>query len=98
MSTADVAALVASLGGLGGLGALVTSMRSLAETRRVREDTAQLRPDHGESVADQVRSLGHQMGEHHALIMRVLDQQTAQGERITLLEHSTRSAESHHPQ
>jgi hypothetical protein len=97
MTGADVTDILTALGGLGGLGALVTSLRSLAETRRVREDTRELRPDHGESVADQVRSLGHQMGEHHQLIMRVLDQQTAQGERITLLEHAPRSAETRHP-
>lgn len=93
MSAADVVDALVGLGGLGGIGALVTSLATLAKTRQVRADTSQLRPDHGSSVADKqdqvldlVRSQGHQLGEHHALIVRVLDQVTALGDRVTLLE------------
>lgn len=86
-------ALVA-LGGLGGVAATVTSLVNLAKTRQVHGDTQQLQPDHGSSVADKqdqvlelVRSQGHQLGEHQALIVRILDQVTAVGERVTLIEN-----------
>lgn len=56
-----------SLGGLSGLGSLLAA---LAAYRKAAQGAAQLRPDHGTTVADgigriedAVRSLGHQIGE-----------------------------------
>ena len=66
------------LGGLAGVAALLTALAGifaqLRQTRKLREDTAQLQPDHGSSVADLVtataidvrevrRMLGHEIGE-----------------------------------
>ena len=66
------------LGGLAGVAALLTALvgvlAQLRQTRKLREDTAQLQPDHGSSVADIVtatatdvrevrRMLGHEIGE-----------------------------------
>lgn len=68
----------AELGGFAGVAALLTALAGilvqLRGLRRVREDTAQLQPDHGSSVADIVtstatdvrevrRMLGHEIGE-----------------------------------
>lgn len=70
MTGPEVTDLLAAVGGLGGLGALITSLATLVKTRQVHDDTSQLRPDHGSSVADKVdlvldltRSHGHQIGE-----------------------------------
>ena len=59
-----------SLGGLTGLGTLVASLATLRKASKVKQDTAQLQPDHGSSVADkidglvrEVRGVGHQVGE-----------------------------------
>lgn len=54
---------LAQLGGLGGVAALVTSLGTLWGIIRVKKDTDQLRPNHGSSVADGIRSIGHQVGE-----------------------------------
>ena len=66
------------LGGLAGVAALLTALAGvivqLRGLRKVREDTAQLQPDHGSSVADIItstatdvrevrRMLGHEIGE-----------------------------------
>lgn len=94
MTGAEVTDALVSLGGLTGLGSLVASLATLRKATKVKEDTQQLRPDHGSSVADKqdqvlelVRSQGHQLGEHQALIVRILDQVTAVGERVTLIEN-----------
>ena len=70
--------MFADLGGMAGLAALLTALvgvlAQLRQTRKLREDTAQLQPDHGSSVADIVtstatdvrevrRMLGHEIGE-----------------------------------
>lgn len=54
---------LAQLGGLGGIAALLTSVGTLWQLTRVKKDTQQLQPNHGSSVADSVRSIGHQVGE-----------------------------------
>ena len=52
---------LAELGGLAGVAALVTAIGSLLaqarNLRRVREDTRELRPDHGSSLADRVHAM-----------------------------------------
>lgn len=54
---------LAQLGGLGGVAALLTSLGALWQIGRVKKDTQQLQPNHGSSVADGIRSIGHQVGE-----------------------------------
>ena len=69
---------LAQLGGLAGLAALLTAIGGvivqLRGLRRVRQDTIQLQPDHGTSVADAIarieagvietrRLIGHEIGE-----------------------------------
>ena len=48
------------LGGLAGVAALLTALAGifaqLHQTRKLREDTVQLQPDHGSSVADLVKA------------------------------------------
>ena len=52
---------LAELGGLAGVAALVTAIGGLLaqarNLRRVREDTRELRPDHGSSLADRVHAM-----------------------------------------
>lgn len=63
-------ALVA-LGGLGGVAATITSLATLVKTRRVQADAAttaaQVVPDHGTSMRDEIQSgfrrMDHQFGE-----------------------------------
>ena len=61
---------LAELGGLAGVAALITAVGGvLAQARnirRVREDTRELRPDHGSSLADRV----HAMDEKIDLVVR----------------------------
>ena len=56
---------LAELGGFAGLAALITAaagvLVQLRSLRKVREDTAQLQPDHGSSVADKVDSISKQL-------------------------------------
>lgn len=52
---------LAELGGLAGVAALVTAIGGLLaqarNLRRVQEDTRELRPDHGSSLADRVHAM-----------------------------------------
>lgn len=50
----DLLASLIALGGLGGIGALITGIATFIKASRVKDDTAELRPDHGSSMADQV--------------------------------------------
>lgn len=56
---------LAELGGFAGLAALITAatgiLIQLRSLRKVREDTAQLQPDHGTSVADKVNAISKQL-------------------------------------
>ena len=56
---------LAQLGGLAGLAALLTAIGGvivqLRGLRRVREDTIQLQPDHGTSVADRVHDMDEKL-------------------------------------
>lgn len=65
---------LAELGGLAGLAALITAagaaIAQLRGLRRVQDDTKELRPDHGSSVADQI---AHQ-GEKIDLILKMQEQ------------------------
>ena len=95
MSPDEVLDALVALGGLGGLGALVTSLATLVKTRRIREDTRELKPDHGSSVADkidglvrEVTGIGHQVGElRESMIQQQEDRR--QGDELlrTLIDH-----------
>lgn len=94
MSPAEIALLASSVGGLGGLGALITSLTTIRRWKRVEADTAQLRPNHGSSMADALhrietmqRSQGHQLGEQHRLIILEMKARQALEDRATL-EHA----------
>ena len=91
---------LAELGGFAGVAALLTALAGilvqLRGLRRVREDTAQLQPDHGSSVADIVtstatdvrevrRMLGHEIGEVRADLVDV----KARLRRLEGADHST---------
>ena len=91
---------LAELGGFAGVAALLTALAGilvqLRGLRRVREDTAQLQPDHGSSVADIVtstatdvrevrRMLGHEIGEVRAELVDV----KARLRRLEGADHST---------
>ena len=56
---------LAQLGGLAGLAALLTAIGGvivqLRGLRRVRQDTIQLQPDHGSSVADRVHAMDEKL-------------------------------------
>lgn len=56
---------LAQLGGLAGLAALLTAiggvLTQVRQTRKLREDTAQLQPDHGTSVADRVHAMDEKL-------------------------------------
>ena len=62
------------LGGLAGLAALITAagaaIAQVRGLRRVQDDTKELKPDHGSSVADQI---AHQ-GEKIDLILKMQEQ------------------------
>ena len=88
------------LGGLAGVAALLTALAGifaqLHQTRKLREDTVQLQPDHGSSVADIVtstatdvrevrRMLGHEIGEVRAELVDV----KARLRRLEGADHST---------
>ncbi len=70
MTPPEVVDALVSLGGLTGLGSLIASLATLRKASKVKQDTSQLLPDHGSSVADkidglvrEVRGIGHQVGE-----------------------------------
>lgn len=92
----DVAMLITALGGLGGLGALIANLATLAKTRRVKEDTAQLRPDHGASIADQVTRIEKHLAGLTATVTG-LDQRTrAVGHQIGEIRRDLADAASEH--
>ena len=93
MTGAEVMDALVSLGGLTGLGSLVASLATLRKATKVKEDTQQLQPDHGRSVADKtdlilelVRSQGHQIGEIRTDLDAERDDRRALGERLGRLE------------
>ena len=72
---------LAQLGGLAGLAALITAVGAaiapLRGLRRVQDDTKELKPDHGSSVADQIT---HQ-GEKIDLILKMQAQTAESADR-----------------
>lgn len=71
---------LAELGGFAGLAALITAaagvLVQLRSLRKVREDTAQLQPNHGSSLADEIARQGHEIthqSEKIDLILRTVD-------------------------
>lgn len=56
-----------ALGGLSGLGSLVAALAAYRKAGQVKLDTAQLHPDHGSSMRDELRQgfarMDHQFGE-----------------------------------
>ena len=72
---------LASLGGLAGVAALITAaataVAQLRGLRRVQDDTKELKPDHGSSVADQI---AHQ-GEKIDLILKMQSQTAESADR-----------------
>lgn len=71
-----VAEMVTALGGLGGLAATLTGLATLLATRKTR---AQLEPNHGSSVKDQLNRIERSLDEHGAQ----LDHQSSQLLQIT---------------
>ena len=96
MTGAKVMDALVSLGGLTGLGSLVASLATLRKATKVKEDTQQLRPDHGSSVADkidglvrEVRGIGHQVGElRDSMVQEQEDRRQGDETLRHLIEHT----------
>lgn len=71
-----VAETITALGGLGGLAATLTSLATLLAARKTR---AQLEPNHGSSVKDQLNRIERSLDEHGTQ----LDHQSSQLLQIT---------------
>lgn len=92
----DLAMLITALGGLGGLGALIANLATLAKTRRVKEDTAQLRPDHGASIADQVTRIEKHLAGVAATVTGLDERTRAVGHQIGEIRRDLADAASDH--
>lgn len=77
------AEVITALGGLGGVAAIVTSAATLIQARRIH---AQVRPNHGSSLADAVNRTDAKTAETAEAISRLEDALAANGETVRRIE------------